>query len=80
MVLLCCSADGTKKICQSIISKFVKPHGLKALRNYPHDYKSHKKTQVTGRFSSECLVSFEGKNDSPGQEYAPFNGAMCCPQ
>jgi len=61
MVLLCCSADGTKKICQSVISKFVKPHGLKALKHYPYDYKSHKKTQVTGRFSSECLVSFEKK-------------------
>ena len=61
MVLLCCSADSTKKICPSIISKFEKPHGLKALRQYPYDYKSPKKTWVTGRFSSEWLVSFEKK-------------------
>jgi hypothetical protein len=50
-----------KKIFPSINSKFEKPHGLKASRHYSYDYKSHKKTRVTGRFSIECLVSFEKK-------------------
>jgi len=41
MVLLCFSAHGTKKICPSIVSKFEKPHGLKALRHYPYHTKRH---------------------------------------
>jgi hypothetical protein len=59
----CCIAVlmAPKKSVHPLSASLKKPHGLKALRHYPYDYKSHKKTWVTGRFSSECLASFEKK-------------------
>jgi hypothetical protein len=42
MVLLCCNADGSEKLCPLIVGKFEKPYYLKGLKHYPCNYKSSK--------------------------------------
>jgi hypothetical protein len=60
-VLLCCNADGSKKLHPLIVGKFKKPHCLKWLKYYPCDYKSSKNVWVTGRLFRQWLVSFKRK-------------------
>jgi hypothetical protein len=60
-VLLCCNADGGKKLRPLVVGKFEKTRCMESVTHYPCNYKASKNAWMTGKIFREWLLCLKTK-------------------